>query len=134
MKLGTLLLGSAALGGVLATVVFSWNPPAKPGFEETPQLVRARQEVVARPNSPDAWIRLGDEARHVGDDTTARLAYERVIDLEPLQPRGHARVGILLVDKGRVDDARPFLARAVELGSEDARFVLAGLDEAKPAP
>lgn len=132
MKLGTLLVGGLAVGGLVGAGIYTWRPAPTAGFEETPQLARARQDVVERPDDVDAWVRLGDEARHVGDGTTARLAYERVIDLEPLDPRGHARLGILLVDEGRVEAARRHLGRAVDLGSADARFVLAGLGEETP--
>lgn len=130
MRLGTLLLGGLAVGGIIGAGVYSWTPAPTAGFEETPQLARARQTVVARPDDPEGWIRLGDEASHVGDHTTARLAYERVIDLAPLDPRGHARLGILLVDVGLVDDARRHLGRAADLGSDDARFVLSGMPRA----
>lgn len=128
MKLGTLLFGGIALGGLITAGIYTWRPTATPGFEETAQLARARQDVVDRPDDVDAWLRLGDEARHVGDTTTARLAFERVAHLRPDDPRGHTRLGVLLVDQGDDAAARIHLERAADLGSDDARFVLAGLE------
>lgn len=127
MKLGTILLGGVALGAAIGVGVFSWRASPKVGFIDTPELSRARQDVVTDPDDADAWIRVGDEARHAGDVATARLAYARVIDLRPDRPEGHARLGILLVDLGEVDAARGHLGRAADRGSDDARFVLAGL-------
>lgn len=129
MKLGTLLVGGITLGGLIAAGVYTWRPTATPGFDETAALARARQDCVDRPDDLDAWLRFGDEARHVGDTTTAHLAYDRVRALMPADPRGHARLGIMLVAAGDEDAARPHLQRAAALGSRDARFVLASIQD-----
>lgn len=129
MKLGALLLGGITLGSLLGAGIYTWRPTASPGFTETRQLARARQDVLARPDDVEGWVRLGDEARHIEDDTTARLAFERVIRLKPNDARGHSRLGILLVSLDDEAAARPHLERAAALGCRDAGFVLAGLSE-----
>lgn len=132
MKLGTLLLGGVALGGLIGAGVYTWHPAATPGYEETTTLARARQAVVAAPDDIEGWLRFGDEARHVGDDDTARVAYHRVRRLAPDDPRGHARLGIMLVANGEDAAARPLLERAAALGCADAHFVLQGIEAPSP--
>lgn len=64
----------------------------------------------------EAQQALGDSAWVEGDFHTARIAYERELDLNPDSPRANFRLGILASWDGRLDSALVLIrrARAVE--------------------
>lgn len=69
----------------------------------------------AAPDYAPAWTLQGDLQRNLGEPEAALAAYDRAIELRPDRIRERLRRGLLLVELGRLDDAR-----------EDADFVRQG--------
>jgi putative thioredoxin len=61
------------------------------------------------PRPADKFIDAAETARDQGDSTTAIEAFERAIELDPLDFSVHPILGGLYIDAGRVNDARALL-------------------------
>jgi tetratricopeptide (TPR) repeat protein len=61
----------------------------------------------------EVWLRrIADLWEAEGQTSAALAAYQRVLELTPDSKRDHMHTAIALIRLGRLDDARPHLARA----------------------
>ena len=79
----------------------------KTGLERHPTLASAH--VVS------AWVH-----RDRGDRDTARTSWERVLELDDENIEALRGMGTLLLESGRIDEARPFLERVRSFDPDDA--------------
>lgn len=73
------------------------------------------------PKSNEAAKLAGDAWRLAGSSLTAQKYYRKALEIHPDDPQTLARLGEVLVNRGRCDEAREILARARELGDQEAR-------------
>ncbi|MBK9715317.1 MAG: phospholipid carrier-dependent glycosyltransferase [Kouleothrix sp.] len=68
--------------------------------------LREDERVLAVRKTPDAWLRLGDHARAIGDTRRAEKAYRSAVAIAPPYVAAVARFGDLLRALGNEHDAR----------------------------
>lgn len=75
------------LGGepvkVIGTITFNFTPPSEEDIE------RAKEEVLANPNSADAHINLGEAYRAMSRYEEAATAFETAVGLDPRSAKAH---------------------------------------------
>ena len=94
---------------------------------ETLGLDAARNAVALSPQDPAALSALGMAHSLVGDRATAERLLQSAIALDPSSGLGWYRYALVVLDQGRVDDARRALATA---GSLDSGGIVGQLAEA----
>ena len=113
--------------------------------EESEDLQRAMRELELLlehdESSPEAARMLASHAEAAGDDRRLRLAYERLIEIDPFDPIPHQVLGRIAKEDERTDDALRELRIALALGPVDrvathtdyaeTLFSVGALDEAK---
>jgi len=98
-----------------------------------------RSEVIASPNNPDAWLRLGQtyNVRHAF--TKAIQAFRRALELKPGYPEAMSALAVALTNTGNAKEAIPLARQATSLAPNDPRmhaalaFALAEQGEAAEA-
>jgi TolB-like protein/tetratricopeptide (TPR) repeat protein len=76
----------------------------------------ALRALTLDPQMAEGWVSAGILAAEFDDDyDLGELALRRAIDLRPSYANANQQLGGLLMNSGRVEEGRPFLAKAVEL-------------------
>ena len=105
--------------------------------ESSSALVHLDRAVAINPAIPQAWILKGLIHFEEGDGNLAVSALTRALHEDPLDPRPHNYLGVVIKDLGWLHGAEQELRRAIELDSSyaDAHFNLAllYLDRVPPA-
>jgi serine/threonine protein kinase/Flp pilus assembly protein TadD len=88
-------------------------------YRQHPQLEEAIRYYVAalalRPRNPGTSVNLGNALKAKGDLDGASAAYRDALDGRPDYALAHERLGLVLADKGRLDEAITELREAVRL-------------------
>jgi tetratricopeptide (TPR) repeat protein len=95
----------------------------------------AYQTALGRwPESLEAWLGLGNTRFAVGDVAGSEQAFRRAVELHPSSGIAHNNLAYVLLQQGRVDEARVEAERAVRIGgplSEEFKETLEAI-EAEP--
>ncbi len=75
--------------------------------------------VQISPNNWFNWQIYGDVLRAQQDWAAAEQAYRRVVTLNPTYKHGNAGLAFVLVQEGRIPDARPYVLAAVQYMDSD---------------
>lgn len=102
------LVGS---GGLPSSLLRS----AKSGEDER---TAAFSSLARSPHDATRWLRLGEEAQREGDPILARAAFRAAQEIAPDEGEANARLGFLLYEEGRDEEALEELRRAREKGAD----------------
>lgn len=83
-----------------------------------------RDVLEKAPNTPRAYLTLGELARGRGDLDEAIRLVGKSLELNPIQARGLASLGGLLAMRGDLDGAKDALQRALAIDAQDAQAAL----------
>lgn len=75
----------------------------------------AGEATALAPESQSAWVMLGAAAFDASDYEAASEAYQRAVDLDPVDPVCRLGLGLALVRLGLWEEARPHLEATLEL-------------------
>ncbi len=97
-------------------------------FSEALPLYRSVTADV--PDYADAWFAVGVCYGQTGDATRAEQSFRTFLRLQPLSAEGHSALGVLLLSKQRIAEARAELQEALRLdgGATEAKEALQLLD------
>jgi tetratricopeptide (TPR) repeat protein len=88
---------------------------------DLPAAVAAYQRLASRhPGDAGAWVDLGRAHEAAGALGEARASYEQALATDPTTAAAHLRMGLILKDEGRRDEALEAFARAEELYARDS--------------
>lgn len=121
------LVGSAL---ALAVGLAVWGA-RRPASDPAPGgLDRAWASVVASPEDPAGWVRLGEVQVEMDDLVSAEHAFRTALTLGDDSGLGYARLGFLLYGQGKDREARALLLEAKRRGADVPMldFTLAALE------
>lgn len=70
------------------------------------------------------WMGKGEDAFAAGNRAEAKTCFERALQLEPFQAKGHSNLSVVYWAEGNIEDALRSLTRALELDAEDQDVIL----------
>lgn len=104
---------AACILGTLATISIAAPPNAR--AQEPGASQRLAAEVLAHPADLDLGYRYAQALLDEGDYAGAAAALERLLMIEPAQPRLRLELGVLYFRLGSYDVAQTYLRRALEM-------------------
>jgi tetratricopeptide (TPR) repeat protein len=105
--------GESAEGHLLLGIQHMGRPDSR---EAVPELQRAAE---LNPDLPTVHSLLGVALMNAGDRPAAMTAFRRELASNPNDFQANLRLGLLLRDENRLDEARDYLARAARLRPKD---------------
>ena len=132
------VIGNLDEAGTCLDEALSIDPAAVPAIAEKGQLAIASQRysdaarhlhelIDLKPEVADNWFNLGMVEEKLGHYEAAAGAFRSALERAPREPEGiHVRLGGVLAQSGREDEAEQSYKQALELDPEspDARFGL----------
>ncbi len=106
-------VGFAVLVGALTVAYAAGTIVRNPSWRDNLTFWEAK--AALDPDSSEAWSALGIERNVTGDIAGAAEAYARALDENPGHLEALNNYALLLLDRGRVDDATRLSMRAVQL-------------------